>query len=140
MGADHQNDHWVTNLPDGTTDDVVRLLIDAGIIEDLGDRTARQRWKKPVTFGLAHGIRSGAIPIEVLQILVAEARKMLKGVKPTPDEELRKTVKEAFLNGPASALENEQLVPGEISKDLYTQNEQARKHDGGQIHDHETSG
>jgi len=87
---------WVTDVPLGTTDDVIRVLVEACLIDDVGERTARQRWKKPLTFGLAHAIRTGAIPPEVVQVIYTEARRMLKGTAPMTPEELRETVRQAF--------------------------------------------
>ena len=92
MGSDDKTEPWVTGVPLGTTDDVIQVLVGAGLIEDLGSRTSRQRWKKPLTFALAHGIRSGAISVEVLEILLEEARRILKGAKPMEAAQLKALV------------------------------------------------
>jgi len=83
------NEPGVTDVPPGTTDDVIRVLVEAGLIEDVGERTPRQRWKKPLTFGLAHAIRTGAIPLPVVRTIYQEARRILKGAPPMFEAELR---------------------------------------------------
>lgn len=99
MGEDPVNDPWITDVPPGTTNDLIEVLVREGFIEDLGPRTARQRWKKPLTFALAHGVRTGAIPAPVLRVLLTEARKMLKGAMPMNDAELRQAVNDAWTEG-----------------------------------------
>ena len=96
MGLDENSEPWVTGVPAGTTDDVIQVLVEAGLIENLGPRTSRQRWKKPLTFALAHGIRTGAIKVEVLEILLEEARRILKGATPKDAEKLRALVVSAY--------------------------------------------
>ena len=97
MGLDQANEPWVTDVPQGTIDDVIQLLLKAELIEDLGSKTARQRWKKPLTFALMHGIRTEAINIAALKILVSEARRILKGAKPMKADELRASVLSTFI-------------------------------------------
>ena len=107
MGLDQTNEPWVTDVPQGTIDDVIQLLLKAELIEDLGPKTARQRWKKPLTFALAHGIRTEAINIAALKILVDEARRILKGAKPMKAEELRASVLSTFTQ---DATANEDIM------------------------------
>lgn len=116
MGSNAKTEPWVTDVPEGVTDDVIQVLVAAGLIEDLGPRTARQRWKKPLTVALAHGIRTGAISEEALRILIEEARRILKGAKPMEPEELRalviSTYKENGFGEDQDITENSENVLG----------------------------
>ena len=106
MAVNQANEPWTTDVPEGTTDEVILALIEAQLIPDLGQRTARQRWRKPLTFGFAHGIRTGAIPPEVVRILFEEARRILRGGQHTDPAELRRIVRAAF-NGSADGESDE---------------------------------